>query len=873
MVVISAEDYSGVNSISNPCSEGPSYWCQHISNAKSCHAVKHCIQAVWEKQIIPQDNDGVCEICKQMVQEARDQLMSNETQEDLKEVFEGSCALIPVKMIRQECIKVSDGFVPELIEMLASQMNPTVVCSTAGLCNNAWSDRLQAEYKAAQLSEAAVARGGKCDSCSMFMMNVIDKLQSKSKDEVLNVLFDVCGRMSSLSDGCHSIVVQNIDYIYDFIIRNIQHRRSELCKILGICDMKVPLMRVDIQPKSNDAKFEASIKADPKMTYSKDDLECEFCEALVKHVREILVSNTTEEEFKQVLQSVCKQTGSFAEQCVSLTTEYYDALYAFLIDELNPREACRLLTLCPNPGLASNPLGPSWYLKLDANPSVVPVSRLFPAEKINQEEPDALIGGDEKSALQSLHGDSASQLPIERYFPESLGAAPKNPGCVFCEYVMHQIVDELHNQTVEKSIEQVIKNICDRFPSSISTQCDNFVDAYGDAVLFLLSQQLDPSVVCATLQLCPGGVEVVLPVKPFKAPAIDDPNTCALCEFVINELEQKLTDNKTEESIKFALENVCEFLPKSIRKDCVRLIDAYTEQIVEMFLADLTPDEVCTALKLCKPKVVKGMASNSDNELTVAEFLSKMKVEPFFTAVEPKQIEESSTAPITSPTTCVMCEFAMEAIDKMIIKNSTEEQIKRTIDFVCGHLPDTVADMCIDFVEMYGDEIFDMLVQQLAPKMVCKQMGLCAAVQVRPEMKLLGNEEARRELGLPSSCSICKVVIEYLDKLLEDETIEDSIDHIIEKACRFIPTNAQAKCKGIVDTYGPYFMNQLGMMMEKTKVCQSVHLCKPPAGHVQLLGGKQCTWGPTYWCVSPQHADACNALEHCQTKVWMSAEP
>ena len=90
------------------------------------------------------------------------------------------------------------------------------------------------------------------------------------------------------------------------------------------------------------------------------------------------------------------------------------------------------------------------------------------------------------------------------------------------------------------------------------------------------------------------------------APAIDDPNTCALCEFVINELEQKLTENKTEESIKFALENVCEFLPKSIRKDCVRLIDAYTEQIVEMFLADLTPDEVCTALKLCKPKVVKG---------------------------------------------------------------------------------------------------------------------------------------------------------------------------------------------------------------------------------------------------------------------------
>lgn len=54
--------------------------------------------------------------------------------------------------------------------------------------------------------------------------------------------------MSSLSDGCHSIVEQNIDYIYDFMIRDIQHRSSELCQILGICDVKVfvfpPLIRI-----------------------------------------------------------------------------------------------------------------------------------------------------------------------------------------------------------------------------------------------------------------------------------------------------------------------------------------------------------------------------------------------------------------------------------------------------------------------------------------------------------------------------------------------------------------------------------------------------------------------------------------------------
>ena len=48
-----------------------------------------------------QDNDDVCTICKNMVTEARDTLRSNETQEELKEVFEGSCALIPIKVYLQ----------------------------------------------------------------------------------------------------------------------------------------------------------------------------------------------------------------------------------------------------------------------------------------------------------------------------------------------------------------------------------------------------------------------------------------------------------------------------------------------------------------------------------------------------------------------------------------------------------------------------------------------------------------------------------------------------------------------------------------------------------------------------------------------------
>ena len=49
-------------------------------------------------------------------------------------MFEGSCALIPIKIISSECKKLVDEFVPELVETLASEMNPDTVCSVAGKC-------------------------------------------------------------------------------------------------------------------------------------------------------------------------------------------------------------------------------------------------------------------------------------------------------------------------------------------------------------------------------------------------------------------------------------------------------------------------------------------------------------------------------------------------------------------------------------------------------------------------------------------------------------------------------------------------------------------------------------------------------------------
>jgi len=99
-----------------------------------------------------------------------------------------------------------------------------------------------------------------------------------------------------------------------------------------------------------------------------DELTCEFCETLVKHLRDILVANTTEEQFSDVLKGLCKQTGSFSTevlyryinvlcilcisyyvlfQCLAIVDENYSRFYKFFVSELNGKVLCTIVGICP----------------------------------------------------------------------------------------------------------------------------------------------------------------------------------------------------------------------------------------------------------------------------------------------------------------------------------------------------------------------------------------------------------------------------------------------------------------------------------------------------------------------------------------------
>lgn len=204
-------------------------------------------------------------------------MRSNETQEEMKEVFEGTCELIRIKSIRKQCDKLADDLVPDLIEALSSQMNPQVVCSVSGLCNSAAIDR----ELAAHANEIAVQKkstGLTCNQCNKISDIIATKFANANRDQVLENMLAVCGGMSSLSDGCSAIVLAYFNEMYNHLKTNLN--AENICHMAGRCVDQFHVHEEDIQ---NIEVIEDSHIGfvEPKS----DDIPCDLCKQLIVHLR------------------------------------------------------------------------------------------------------------------------------------------------------------------------------------------------------------------------------------------------------------------------------------------------------------------------------------------------------------------------------------------------------------------------------------------------------------------------------------------------------------------------------------------------------------------------------------------------------------
>lgn len=536
-----------------------------------------------------------------MVTQARDQLRSNETLDDLRAVFEGSCALIPIKLVRKECDKLVDDFIPQLVEALSSEMDPTAVCSVAGLCNNKRIDQLLLEHynRMPVLKEY----GSSCQNCTQLGNILVKKFKSSSPDDVLEVLIDACGYMGSFSDACHSLAVKYFSQIYDLL--NQRLTKDALCHLSGMCYLQyhnhgdVESINSNDQSKLAVNSFEDSdlesleIRPNgnigllrPIANKNEQDVPCDLCKQLVVHLRDIVIANSTEAEFKQVFKGICGEMGPLKDECDNIADNYSDVIFNVISTSLNPELVCGMINICPKGNKRRGLVMPL----LQLSPTAIELSlkkKQKPSPVFTKQEIDAF------------------QLPFDTLMgPQNAYQLVENGEvCTLCEMVLHFVQQSLAQPATEQQIKESVERTCNVLPKSVRVECDDFVRTYGDAVIAMLIQEMDPSEVCPLLKMCSQklkeDVEMVFEDAMQVEIGSQDKPTCPLCLFAVTEAQQRIQSDKSIQNIKRTLETLCNHLPQKLNVECTDFVDSYAKMLVDMLIKDMTPQQICVQLKLC----------------------------------------------------------------------------------------------------------------------------------------------------------------------------------------------------------------------------------------------------------------------------------
>lgn len=54
----------------------------------------------------------------------------------------------------------------------------------------------------------------------------------------------------------------------------------------------------------------------------------------------------------------------------------------------------------------------------------------------------------------------------------------------------------------QEEVVQAVEKVCSLLPSTLSAQCKELIETYGQAIIELLLQEADPKTVCGILGLC-----------------------------------------------------------------------------------------------------------------------------------------------------------------------------------------------------------------------------------------------------------------------------------------------------------------------------------------------------------------------------------
>ncbi|XP_064387396.1 uncharacterized protein LOC135335773 isoform X4 [Halichondria panicea] len=807
----------------------------------------------------PKGLGDACSTCTLVVNFIKNFVDGNYSEDEVKTALESLCKVLPGN-ISTDCTNLVDSKFDLIWTLLKAEVDSGDVCKQIGLCNTTLSLPHKTSPK---------GLGDACSTCTLvvnFIKNFVDA--SSSEDEVKTALETLCKVLpGNISTDCTNLVDSKFDLIWTLLKAEVDS--GDVCKQIGLCNTTLSLPHK--VPKGGE--------------------ECELCKVIVSYLDLAVNKNSTEKEIETAVEDFCRLIKS--TKCTSLITEYFGVVWQLVKGELNNDEFCKQTNMCPSLSRVAISV-PTVSVVCDVCKLVVPFLRNFIDNNKTETEAKAAVEG-LCSKLPNSYEDECTSL-VDNYFgliwkylesytddeqicsdlelcsksKVTVSLQRKLPqagvGCVLCEFVLKEVYDVLDGNTTEAAIKNALDQVCDILPSSLKSECQELVDTYTPQIINFIEQELTPEEICTKLTLCTSTIKVF-------SPKVSSPKAgvgCILCEFVIKEVDSLIGNNNTEAAITSALEKVCSILPKTIQTECVSLVDQYADEIIQALVNGLSPDQVCTTIKLCtsvskvsSPKAgvgcilcefvikeVDSLIGNNNTEAAITSALEKVCsilpktiqtecvslvdqyadeiIQALVNGLSPDQVCTTiklctSVSKVSSPKAgvgCILCEFVIKEVDSLIGNNNTEAAITSALEKVCSILPKTIQTECVSLVDQYADEIIQALVDGLSPDQVCTTIKLCTSVSKVSSPKA------------SATCVLCEFAMKELDSLLEKNSTETEIEQALEKVCSILPATIQSECKTFMTLYTPDIIAALEQELDPKTVCTAIKLCTNSAVRV-----------------------------------------
>lgn len=453
--------------------------------------------------------------------------------------------------------------------------------------------------------------------------------------------------------------------------------------------------------------------------------------------------------------------------------------------------------------------------------------------------------------------------------------------CQTCEQVINQLKEQLDDPKFEAQLKKKVRELCDYLKVvDQDKECKHYVFQYINQA-FDFIRNMSPVQYCQSIQLCDKqqaksrgslsaklptlldfsdfGIETSVKVDDITTKNIDSTAktpTCPFCKTLVKEMFKFLKDNRTEETIRDGLDQVCKLLYSDGNKidQCENLVASYTKQFVELLIDGTDPELICMILGQCVypesstmintlPPVTPAKALNAD-PISLSQFLNMLD----------DQIKVGSLR------SCVECKLLIKYLQDAVRDPKSQEQLKQwMIENLCDKLGDEdLKNSCQSMVETNSEAFFNAIVYELNPHVTCVEVGACkkssrhvltiggtvpfeeqqlqdAIRKIIPEPAqgtaqdaplFLDPITALFHVRATDACDQCVDLVTRFDEYLSTHSFDHDVTSLIDNVCGNIPSEkAKNSCSDFVRKYGQIIIQAIENMDNPKQLCSKIMLC------------------------------------------------